>query len=319
MQTITFKKKNVKLKKIVIEEIKNKGSIYLMFLPAAILLFLFNYIPLYGLIIAFKDLNFSKGIWGSDWTNPIFNNFNFLFSSDSAITAIRNTVFLNIVFIVVGLICEVGLAILLNEIRNKLFRKVTQSITLFPYFVSWIVVGVFTYNIFSTENGILNNILSNFGIDKIAWYSEAGLWPFILTVINRWKLSGYGAIIYLAVLSGIDPSYYEAAEIDRASRWQQIYHITLPQLVPTIIILTLLNVGRIMNSDFGMFYSVVGDAAQIYRTTDVIDTFVYRGLKQTGDIGMSSAAGFTQSIISFILVMATNLWARSVDKDSALF
>jgi putative aldouronate transport system permease protein len=271
------------------------------------------------LILAFKDVNFKQGIWGSDWTQPIYNNFIFLFSSDSALRAFRNTIVLNGLFIVFGVFFEVSLALLLNEIGNKHFKKVTQSITILPYFVSWIVVGVFAYNFFSTDNGMVNGLLSSLGLQKVEWYSKPAAWPFILVIINRWKISGYGAIMYLATLSGIDSSYYEAAQIDGASKWHEIKYITLPLLRPTIIILTLLQVGKIMNADFGMFYAIVGDASQIFSSSDVIDTFVYRGLKQTGDIGMASAAGFVQSIISFILVISSNMWARKMDKDSAIF
>lgn len=305
--------------KVILNDIAKHKSLYIMFLPAMLLLLLFNYLPLSGLILAFKDVNFKQGIWGSDWTQPIYNNFIFLFSSDSAVRAFRNTIVLNGLFIAFGVFFEVSLALLLNEIGNKKFKKVTQSITILPYFVSWIVVGVFAYNFFSTDNGTINGLLASLGIPKVEWYSKPAAWPFILVMINRWKISGYGAIMYLATLTGIDSSYYEAAQIDGASKWHEIKYITLPLLRPTIIILTLLQVGKIMNADFGMFYAIVGDASQIFSSSDVIDTFVYRGLKQTGDIGMASAAGFVQSIISFVLVISSNFWARKMDKDSAIF
>ena len=301
------------------KEMKKNGALYMMFLPAAVFLILFNYLPLGGLVIAFKDFNFVDGMFGSDWMHPLFENFRFLFSSKSAIRAFVNTLVLNLIFIVMGVICEVGLALLLNEIRGKFFKKITQTFTLLPYFVSWVVVGAFIYNLFSTDHGIINSILEKFGHEGIGWYSEAGYWPTILTIINRWKLTGYGAIIYFATLSGIDSSYYEAAEIDRATRWQQIRYITIPLLTPTIIVMSLLSVGKIMNADFGMFYAVIGDSPMLLPTTDVIDTFVYRSLRQTGDIGMASAAGFVQSIISFVLVLASNMLARRYDKDSAIF
>lgn len=300
-------------------EMARNRALYLMFLPAFVLLLLFNYLPLSGLILAFKDVNFIRGIWGSDWTEPLFNNFIFLFSSDSALRAFRNTILLNGLFIFSGIFFEVGLAILLNEIGSKYFKKITQSISILPYFVSWIVVGVFAYNFFSTDNGAINGMLASLGLEKVEWYSRAAVWPFLLILFNRWKVSGYGSIIYLASIAGIDSAYYEAAKIDGASKWQQVRHITVPLLRPTIIIMTMLQVGKIMNADFGMFYAIVGNAAQIYTTADVIDTFVYRGLRVTGDIGMASAAGFVQSLISFVLVLLTNLWARRLDRDAALF
>lgn len=302
-----------------IKEMKKNGSIYLMFLPAMAFLISFNYLPLSGLVIAFKNFNFSKGIWGSEWMQPILGNFEFLFSTESAFRAFRNTILLNGLFLASGVICEVGLALFLNEIKGVVFKKITQSLTLLPYFVSWIVVGVFSYNLFASDNGIINNMLINMGLEKVSWYGTAEIWPWILTAINRWKWTGYGAIIYFATISGIDSSYYEAAKIDRAGKWQQIRYITIPLLMPTVMVMTLLNIGKIMNADFGMFFAIVGDAPRLFATTDVIDTFVYRSLRQSGDIGMASAAGFIQSIISFVLVLGSNWLARRHDESSSLF
>ncbi|WP_169082603.1 ABC transporter permease [Paenibacillus sp. PL91] len=303
----------------VIRELLRNRTLLLMFLPVATLLFLFNYLPLAGLVIAFKDFDFAKGIFGSDWMDPLLNNFEYLFSSSTAYRAIRNTILLNALFIIVGLLFEVGFALLLNEIRNKYFKRVTQSLTFLPFFISWIVVGVFAYNLMNFESGAINRVLESFGMQPIDFYSEAGLWPLILTIAVRWKVTGYGTIIYLAALTSIDNSYYEAASIDGATRWQQIRFISIPMLRPTIIILTLLAVGRIMNADFGMFYAMVGDASLLFPTTDVIDTFVYRSLRKSGDIGMASAAGFLQSIIAFVLIIGSNYAARKIDKDSAIF
>ncbi|MCR2807053.1 ABC transporter permease [Paenibacillus soyae] len=303
----------------VFRELARNRTLLLMFLPVAVLLFLFNYLPLAGLVIAFKDFDFVQGIFGSDWMDPLLDNFEYLFSSDAAYRAIRNTILLNALFIIVGLIFEVGLALLLNEIRNKYFKRVAQSLTFLPFFISWIVVGVFAYNLMNYENGAINRMLEWVGMQPVDFYSEAGLWPLILTIAIRWKVTGYGTIIYLAALTSIDNSYYEAASIDGASRWQQIRYISIPMLKPTIIILTLLAVGRIMNADFGMFYAMVGDASLLFPTTDVIDTFVYRSLRKSGDIGMASAAGFMQSIVAFVLVIGSNYAARKIDKDSAIF
>jgi putative aldouronate transport system permease protein len=307
------------MKNGVIRELFKNRTLLLMFLPVAVLLFLFNYLPLAGLVIAFKDFDFTKGIFGSNWMNPLFNNFDYLFSSDTAFRAVRNTILLNALFIIVGLIFEVGFALLLNEIRNKYFKRVSQSLTFLPFFISWIVVGVFAYNLLDFESGAVNHVLTTIGLQPIDFYSEAGLWPIILTIAVRWKVTGYGTIIYLAALTSIDNSYYEAASIDGATRWNQIRYISIPMLRPTIIILTLLAVGRIMNADFGMFYAMVGDASLLFPTTDVIDTFVYRSLRKSGDIGMASAAGFLQSMIAFVLVIVSNYAARKIDKDSAIF
>ncbi len=309
----------IKLKGSFFYEIYRNFSLYTMTLPAVVLLLIFSYFPLIGLIIAFKDFKFDTGIWGSEWVKPFYNNFNFLFTSDSAFRAIRNTLFLNALFIFSGVIIEVGLALLINEITSSRYKKLVQSFTFLPYFVSWIVVGVFSYNFFSYDTGSVNNLLKVFGAERIDWYAQVGLWPLLLLMFNRWKNSGYGAVVYLATLAGIDTSYYEAAQIDGASKWQQVRHISIPLLMPTVIILTLLQIGRIMNADFGMFWSLVGDASQLYPSTDVIDTFVYRNLRVLGDIGMASATGFVQSMISFVLVMGSNLLVRKYDKDSAIF
>lgn len=312
------RKTNRKKFGFIIEMIKN-GQLYLMALPAIVLLFLFNYFPLFGLILAFKNFKASKGIFGSDWAEPVFSNFQFLLSSSQAIRAIRNTIFLNALFIVISTIFTVGFALLLNEIGSKRFKRLFQTLTFLPYFISWIVVGVFVYNLFNSEYGAVNGLLSSLGMDTVDWYSTPEVWPLILVLIHLWKGLGYGVVVYMAVLAGIDISFYEAAEIDGASRMQQMKYISLPMLKPTIIILTLLSLGKIMNADFGMFFATVGDASLLYSTTDVIDTFVYRGLRVTGDVGMSSAAGFFQSVISFILVVGSNLVVRKIDQDSALF
>jgi len=303
----------------VYRELARNRTLLLMFLPVATLLLLFNYLPLAGLVIAFKNFDFQDGILGSAWAQPFLNNFDYLLSSDSAYRAMRNTILLNALFIVVGLAFEVGLALMLNELRNKYFKRITQSVTFLPFFISWIVVGVFAFNLLNYESGAINRFLEWMGFSRIDFYSEAGLWPAILAIAVRWKVTGYGTIIYLAALTNVDNSYYEAASIDGASRWQQMLYISIPMLKPTIMILTLLAVGRIMNADFGMFYAMVGDAALLFPTTDVIDTFVYRSLRKSGDIGMASAAGFTQSIVAFVLVLGSNYIARKVDRDSAIF
>jgi len=300
-------------------EMKLNGPVYAMFIPVAVLLFLFSYLPMAGVIIAFKDFDFTRGIFGSGWADPIWSNFEYLLTSSQALRALRNTILLNLLFIVASLVFEVGLALLLHEIRLKFFKRVAQSITFLPFFISWIVVGVFVYNLLQYEYGIFNELLAWLGLGKVDFYNSPGWWPFILMLIMRWKFTGYGAIIYLAGLVSIDSSYYEAASIDGASRWEQIRYISLPMLRPTMIVLTLLAIGRILNADFGMFYALVGDAPMLFETTDVVDTFVYRSLRESGDIGMASASGFMQSFVAFGLVLASNAVARKIDRDSALF
>lgn len=297
---------------------RNK-SLYSMALPGLTLLLVFCYLPMIGIILPFKNLQYDKGILGSEWSKPLFYNFKYLFDSDASIRAIRNTLILNSLFIATGTVFNVTLALLINEIRSPLFRRISQSLTLLPFFVSWIVVSIFVSAFINVDTGTLNHWLKSAGRKPIDFYTEPSYWPGILIFTNIWKSSGFGCIVYLATLTGIDATLYEAAVIDGASKPQQVRYISLPLLVPTIVILCLLAVGRIMNADFGMFYMLTGDSPTLYKTTDVMDTFVFRSLRQTGDIGMSSAAGLLQATTAFILIMATNLIARRIDRDSALF
>jgi putative aldouronate transport system permease protein len=303
----------------LLHELNKNKALYLMTLPAMLLLFLFNYFPMGGIILAFKNFNLSNGIFASPWMHPIFENFRFFFTSDNWVRVTRNTILLNLMFIVVGTVINVGLAILLNETKSRWFQRTAQSLTLLPYFISWIVVGVFAYNIFNYEHGMINEIVARFGVEKTDWYSKPAAWPFLILIIWIWKSVGYNSIIYLAALTGIDHTLYESARIDGATKLQQIRYITIPLLRPTIVVLTLLAVGRIMNSDFGMFYALVGDSAQIYPTVDVIDTFVFRSLKGSGDMGMAAAASFYQSVLAFVLVYFSNRVARKYESGSALF
>ncbi len=293
--------------------------LYTLAIPALVFLGLFNYWPMFGLVMAFKDFSFRKGILGSDWMDPLFNNFKILVTSTHAHNAIRNTLLLNFLFIILGTIGALTLAVMLNEIKNKPFKKVTQSITLLPHFISWIVVGSFLSAILSYENGVINRLIDGVGLEKVIFYSSPQYWPAILAIESIWKHVGYGTVIYLAAIAGLSTTYYEAAEIDGATRIQRIFRITLPLLKPTIIILTLLRLGRIMNSDFGMFWHSTKNLYSLWSTTDVIDTFIYRGLRITGDIGISAAAGFFQSVISLVVVLSFNWLSRKVDSDSALF
>jgi len=300
------------------EMFKNK-MLYLMCLPGMALLFLFNYLPMMGLVLAFKNFKFDKGIFGSEWVDPIYGNIIFFITSGYALRVTVNTLFLNTCFIVSGILMEVGFALLFTEVTAKIFKKITQAVSFLPYFISWIVVMVLSYNILKYEHGSLNGFLISIGRDRVDWYANAKIWPVILTIVNRWKLTGYGTVIYLAAIAGMDTTYYEVAQIDGATRLRQIRHITLPLLLPTIFVMLLLQIGKIMNADFGMFYSLVGDNARLYPTVDVIDTFIYRNLRKLGDVGMASAAGLYQSVIAFVLVLASNFMVRKYDRDTALF
>jgi putative aldouronate transport system permease protein len=297
--------------------VKNR-YLLLMMLPGTLYLLINNYFPMFGTIIAFKSVNYSKGILHSPWVG--FDNFKFLFRTSDAWTITRNTLLYNALFIVVTPIIAVTFAILLNEVRNRLAARFYQSIMFLPYFLSAVVVGYLGYSMLSTEFGFINtNVLEPLGFDAIAWYSEPKYWPFILPIVYIWKNIGYSTVIYLAAVIGIDNEYYEAALMDGASKWRQAVSITLPQIRPIIVILMLMAVGHILNADFGLFYQVPLDAGALYPTTNVIDTYVYRALLTLGDIGMSSAAGLYQSAVGFVLVLTVNMIVRKVNKESALF
>ena len=303
------KKKNV---------LKEYWPLYLMMLPALLYLLINNYIPMAGMVIAFKKLNFAKGIWASPWAG--LKNFKFLFASKDAWIITRNTLLYNVAFILVNMVVGIAIAILITEVRNTKLKKIYQSAILLPFLMSMVILSYIVYALLSAENGLVNNsILPLFHIDPIQWYQKPKYWPAILIIANCWKGVGYGCLIYIASLIGIDPSFYEAARLDGASKWQEITKITLPSLVPTIITLLLLSIGRIFHSDFGLFYQVPMNSGVLFPTTNVIDTYVYRALIEQGNISMSSAAGVYQSLVGFCVVMLSNWIVRRVDKDQALF
>ena len=298
--------------------LKEYWPLYLMMLPALLYLLINNYIPMAGMVIAFKKLNFAKGIWASPWAG--LKNFKFLFASKDAWIITRNTLLYNVAFILVNMVVGIAIAILITEIRNTKLKKIYQSAILLPFLMSMVILSYIVYALLSAENGLVNNsILPLFHIDPIQWYQKPEYWPAILIIANCWKGVGYGCLIYIASLIGIDPSFYEAARLDGASKWQEITKITLPSLVPTIITLLLLSIGRIFYSDFGLFYQVPMNSGVLFPTTNVIDTYVYRALIEQGNISMSSAAGVYQSLVGFCVVMLSNWIVRKVDKDQALF
>ena len=298
--------------------LKEYWPLYLMMLPALLYLLINNYIPMAGMVIAFKKLNFAKGIWASPWAG--LKNFKFLFASRDAWVITRNTLLYNVAFILVNMVIGIAIAILITEVKNIKLKKLYQSAILLPFLMSMVILSYIVYALLSAENGLVNNsILPLFHMDPIQWYQKPKYWPAILIISNCWKGVGYGCLIYIASLIGIDPSFYEAARLDGASKWQEITKITLPSLVPTIITLLLLSIGRIFYSDFGLFYQVPMNSGVLVSTTNVIDTYVYRALIEQGNISMSSAAGVYQSLVGFCVVMLSNWIVRKVDKDQALF
>ena len=292
--------------------------LYLMLLPGVVYLFINCYIPMAGIVIAFKQYNVRDGMFGSPWVG--FSNFEFLFKTNDAWLMTRNTLLYNLVFIILGTVLAIAIAIILNEIRTQMAKQVYQTVILIPYLISMVVVSYLAFAFLSNGNGFLNHtVLPMMGMEPIDWYNQPQYWPFILVIIQLWKTLGYSCILYYATICGIDRSLYEAAVVDGASRWQQIRNVTLPSLKSTIIILTLMSLGNIFRSDFGLFYQVPMDSGPLLEVTQTIDTYVYRGLMQTNNIGMSSAAGVYQSIVGFILVFAANWAVRRLDNESSLF
>ncbi|GIO41226.1 MULTISPECIES: ABC transporter permease [Paenibacillus] len=300
-----------------LRQIANNPFLYVMAVPGLLFFLIFSYLPIYGITIAFKDYNFSKGITGSEWVG--FKNFDYFFTSDDFWIVLRNTLGLNLLFIVFTTITAVLIALMFNEIRNKYFKRISQSLIFLPYFMSWIVVGMIVQSLFGGEEPMINAWLQGLGMEPVNWMFEAKLWPAILTVIRVWQGAGYLSIIFLAAITGIPEDMYEAARIDGASKLQIMLRITLPLLVPTIMIMTLLSVGKIFNGDFAMIYAIIGDNSLLYPTTDVIDTFVFRSMRQLHDFGMSSAVGLFQSVMGLLFVLAANWVTRRVSKESALF
>lgn len=299
-----------------LSEIVQNKYLYLLMLPGILLIFVFEYIPLFGLVIAFQDYNPLKGFLKSEFVG--FKNFEFFFQSNDWIRVTFNTVYLNLLFMLFGTIAAISIAVMLSEIQHKWFKKITQSVVILPHFISWTVIAMFSVTLFSSE-GLLNVILGLVGIEPISFYSTPGVWPVLLVLISVWHGAGFSSIVYLATITGIDPSIYESASMDGASRFQKIWHITLPLLKPTIILLILLALGNIFYGNFGMIYAIVGTNPLLYPTTDVIDTFVYRSLMEFGDMGMSSAVGFYQSLVGFVLVLTANYVTRKINSESALF
>jgi len=290
---------------------------WLMLLPALVYIILFAYIPMGGIIIAFKNYNNRLGIWGSAWTG--FNNFTYLAISGKLWQLTRNTLAYNAVFIILGMFLQVGLAVIVNELPLKKIKKIFQSFTFLPFFVSWVVAASIVINIFGYESGVLNTILTSFGGKRVDIYSDPSKFPLVLVILRMWKTVGYGAIIYLASVASMDQEVLEAVEIDGANIWQRIWHITIAHLRPTMVIMLLLAVGEIFRGDFGMFYQIVGRSQLLLEVSDIIDTFVYRSMMNSSNIGMASAAGLYQSILCFITILSVNFLVRKIEPDYSLF
>ncbi len=305
---------------------KKKGFFYhlykyrvflLMLLPGVAYTLLFHYYPMTGIVLAFKKYTYAGGIWGSKWNGV--DNFKFFFKSGQALRVIRNTVLYNMLFIVVGTVFQIAVAVFLTEIKSRRFRKIAQSCMFLPHFISWVIVGVMAFNIFSSDFGIINRLITSLGGKKIPFYTKPSAWPGILLFFNIWKGIGYGSVMYLAAIMGVDTEVYESAAIDGANVFQRIFFVTIPAIMPTVIILFLLSIGGIFRGNFDMFSNLVGSNGLLYGYTDVIDTLAFRALMTSNDFGMSSAIGFMQSVMCFITVVSANKLVSLYDRDYTLF
>lgn len=303
-------------RKTLFDKIRENSALLLLAAPAVIYFTIFHYLPMFGVVIAFKDYSYEAGILGSRWIG--FDNFKFFFLSQDAWRIARNTLGYGALFIVVNAVSAATVALLLNEVRSRAAIKAYQTIMILPNFLSWVVVGFIAYILLNPSLGVMNQLLRFFGAKEVDWYSDPKYWPFILTITNTWKFVGMNSIVYYAALLGVNQELYEAATIDGANGFQRCWHISLPALVPLITMLSILAVGNIFRGDFGLFYQIPRDVGALYPTTDVIDTYIYRGLR-TGDIGITSAVGFFQSFVGVFMVVVTNAIVRKIEPDMAMF
>lgn len=298
-------------------ELKKNRALFAMILPSILLVLIFSYLPMSGLILAFKNYRFDRGVFGSDWNG--LENFRYLFTSGTGFLITRNTIVYNLVNLITSQILAILIAIFITEINKKLFRSITQSLIFLPYFISWVIVGTFVFALFNYETGLLNNIIKMFSKNAVNVYDMPGVWPIIIACFNAWKWCGYNSVIYIAAITGVDAEIYEAAAVDGANIFQRIKNITLPSIFPTVVTMILLNIGRILRGDFEMFYQIVGNNGQLFDATDVIDTYVFRSLLQNSNLGMSAAASLYQSLLCFIIIMVVNHIVKKIDESYALF
>lgn len=311
----------MKLKKDgLIRDLQKNHTMWLMLAPIIIFFFMFSYIPMVGIYYAFTHFNFRGGLFGSPFAG--LDNFKFLFKGGSTAviwTLTKNTAIYNIAFILIGNSLQIITAIILSELPGKFYKKTSQSLMFLPYFISYVIVGVFVYNIFNYEFGLANNLLKGFGKAPFNFYDAPGAWKYIIVASNLWKNIGYGTVIYLAAVTSIDRSIYEAADIDGANIFQRIWRITLPLLKPTFVLLLLFSLGSILKGQFDLFYQIIGRNGNLYGATDIIDTYVYRALTVNFDVGLGTAAGLYQSFFGMMLVLTVNFIIRKVNDDYALF
>ena len=312
------KTKEIAVKRSFGQEMKKNWPYYLMMLPAGVLLFLFSYLPMRGLVIAFQDYNVVDG-YASPWV--WFENFRFFFTSEYAWRTTRNTLVINAAYLITTTFFAVFVAILLNEMKGRISKKIYQNAIFIPYFISSVVVGMLIKDMIfaDSDGGVVNQIIGLFGAEPIKWSTVPIAWPFVIVFAHLWQQVGYTSIVYLASIAGFDKELYEAAALDGASRWQRIKSITIPLLMPSIIIMMLLSIGNMLRGDFANIYAIIEDNGMLFKYTDVIDTYVFRAVKQAADFGTTTAIGLYQSVVGFILVVFSNWLAKKYDKDTALF
>lgn len=305
------------MKMSFLKRLYKEKILILMTLPIIIHYILFNYIPMFGTIIAFKDFDYANGFFKSPWVG--LKNFEFLFKTSDAFLITRNTLLYNVVFIGLGMFLAICMAIIFDLLGRSKLNKINQTLVLFPHFISWVVASYFVSSFLNVEKGMVNKILLQLGMDEVDWYSYKSVWPYILTISYIWKTIGYNSIIYYSSIKGFDTEYYEAAKIDGASWFQQIRYITFPMLKSIAIIMFIISIGSIFYSDFGLFYLVPKNSGVLYDVTSTIDTYVYNGMINGGNISMSAATGVYQSLVGFVLVVFTNTMVKKISPDNALF
>lgn len=308
-----------KKKRISRRIIRENAQLTVLMLPVIALLGVFSYFPMFGIILAFKNYKVPLGIFGSEWMDPLFKNFEFFLKSQDAYRVTRNTLLLNALFIVVATGCGVIFALLMYEVKKVVHVKIYQTVSILPSFLSWVAVSYIVYGFLDGEKGIMNQIIRFFGGENVAWYTTPGYWPAILSIVIVWHGVGLKSIMYYASLMGIDDELFEAAEMDGANKFQRVLHISLPHLVSIVSITAILDVGKIFRADFGLFYNVTRNVGQLYPTTDVMDTYVFRALMENGNVSMSSAASFIQSVVCFVTIVTVNAIVKKISPENSLF
>jgi putative aldouronate transport system permease protein len=298
-------------------EFSKNRALFFMAAPAVILIVVLQYMPMAGLVLAFKNYRFNLGIFGSPWYG--LNNFRYLFQSGTGFLITKNTFLYNLVNLFTSQALAIVVAVFISELSGRVYKRFCQSVIFLPYFISWVIVGTFVFNIFNYETGVMNSVLKSLGLEPVNMYGMPYVWPVIICIFNSWKWVGYNSIIFIASITAIDPQCFEAADIDGANIFQKIWYITFPSIRPTIIIVLLLQMGRILRGDFQMFYQIVGNNGQLYNATDVIDTYVFRSLVSNANLGMTAAATLYQSVLCFITIMVVNQIVKKIEADYSLF